>query len=34
MGPPKLFWYGIGPWSRMELTAGELLHNFPMPHTD
>lgn len=32
--PTKLFWYEIGPWSRMELTADELLHNFPTPHTD
>jgi hypothetical protein len=32
--PTKLFWYDTGPWSRMELTADELLHNFPMPHTD
>ena len=22
------------PWSRMELTADEVLHNFPTPHTD
>ncbi|HSH59941.1 MAG TPA: hypothetical protein VK988_09935 [Acidimicrobiales bacterium] len=32
--PTKLFWYGTGPWSRMELTADEAVHNFPTPHTD
>jgi hypothetical protein len=32
--PTKMFWYGVGPWSRMELTADEVLHNFPTPHTD
>jgi hypothetical protein len=32
--PTKLLWYRIGPWSRMELTADELVHNFPTPHTD
>jgi hypothetical protein len=32
--PTKLFWYRTGPWSRMELTADELVHNFPTPHTD
>ena len=32
--PTKLFWYRIGPWSRIELTADEVLHNFPTPHTD
>ena len=32
--PTKLFWYETGPWSRMELTADEALHNFPTPHTD
>ncbi len=32
--PTKLFWYDIGPWSRMELTADEVVHNFPTPHTD
>jgi hypothetical protein len=32
--PTKLFWYRVGPWSRMELTADEVLHNFPTPHTD
>jgi hypothetical protein len=32
--PTKLFWYRIGPWSRMELTADEVVHNFPTPHTD
>jgi hypothetical protein len=30
----KMFWYDTGPWSRMELTADEVLHNFPTPHTD
>ncbi len=39
-GPPneatatKMFWYRVGPWARMELTADELLHNFPTTHTD
>jgi len=32
--PTKLFWYRIGPWSRIELTADEAVHNFPTPHTD
>jgi hypothetical protein len=30
----KLFWYGTGPWARMELTADHVLHNFPTPHVD
>ncbi len=39
-GPPdemtssKMFWYQTGPWSRMELTADEVVHDFPTPHTD
>lgn len=32
--PSKLLWYRIGPWARMELTADEVVHNFPTPHTD
>ncbi len=32
--PTKLFWYRTGPWSRMVLTADEVVHNFPTPHTD
>ncbi len=32
--PSKLFWYRVGPWSRMELTADEVVHEFPTPHTD
>ncbi|MGK5451514.1 hypothetical protein, partial [Streptomyces radiopugnans] len=32
--PTKLLWYRNGPWSRMELTADEVVHNFPTPHTD
>jgi hypothetical protein len=32
--PTKLFWYDVGPWSRMEITADEVVHNFPTPHTD
>ncbi|MBT2530478.1 hypothetical protein J7E91_35335 [Streptomyces sp. ISL-99] len=32
--PTKLLWYRTGPWSRMELTADEVAHNFPTPHTD
>ncbi len=27
--PTKLLWYRLGPWSRMELTADEVVHNFP-----
>jgi choline dehydrogenase-like flavoprotein len=23
-----------GPWSRMEITADQVVHNFPTPHTD
>ena len=39
-GPPneatrtKLFWYRTEKWARMELTADEVVHNFPTPHTD
>ncbi|MDP8959046.1 MAG: hypothetical protein M3N51_07570 [Actinomycetota bacterium] len=39
-GPPneatttKMFWYRTGPWARMELSADEVAHNFPTPHTD
>jgi hypothetical protein len=39
-GPPdeatasKLFWHGVGPWSRMDITADQAVHNFPTPHTD
>ncbi len=39
-GPPneatatKLFWYREGPWRRTVLTADEVVHNFPTPHTD
>lgn len=32
--PTKMFWYRVGPWARMELTADEVLHNFPTQHTD
>ena len=32
--PSKLFWYQTGPWTRMELTADHVLHNFPTPHVD
>lgn len=32
--PTKLFWYRVGPWTRMELTEDEVIHNFPTPHTD
>jgi hypothetical protein len=28
-----LFWYRTGPWSRMALTADEVAHDFPTPHT-
>jgi hypothetical protein len=34
MTDTKFFWYRIGPWARMELTADEVVHNFPTPHTD
>jgi hypothetical protein len=30
----KLFWYRTEKWSRMELTADEVAHNYPTPHTD
>jgi hypothetical protein len=32
--PTKLFWYRAERWSRIELTADEVVHNFPTPHTD
>lgn len=32
--PTKLFWHRTGPWARMEVTANEVLHKFPMPHVD
>lgn len=32
--PAKLFWYRVGPWARMELTADQVLLDFPTPHTD
>ncbi len=32
--PTKLFWYRTGPWTRIEITADEVVHNFPTPHTD
>lgn len=32
--PTKLFWYRTEPWARIELTADEVVHNFPTPHTD
>lgn len=32
--PTKLFWYRVDPWARIELTADEVVHNFPTPHTD
>jgi hypothetical protein len=32
--PTKLFWYRVGPWSRIELTADEVLHSFPTLHVD
>lgn len=32
--PTKLFWYRTENWARMELTADEIVHNFPTPHTD
>jgi len=34
MTPTRMFWYDVGPWSRMELTASEVVHNFPTAHTD
>ncbi len=39
-GPPneatstKLFWYRNGPWRRTVITADEIVHDFPTPHTD
>lgn len=32
--PTKLIWYRNGPWRRTVLTADEIVHNFPTPHTD
>ena len=32
--PVMLTWYGNGPWKRTEITADEIAHNFPAPHTD
>jgi hypothetical protein len=32
--PTKLLWYRTGPWARMELTADEIIHDFPTRHTD
>jgi hypothetical protein len=32
--PTKLFWYRTDPWSRIELTADEVLHSFPTLHVD
>lgn len=32
--PTKMFWYRVENWARMELTADEVVHNFPTPHTD
>ncbi len=32
--PTKLFWYRNGPWARTELSADEIVHDFPTPHTD
>ncbi len=32
--PTRLTWYRNGPWKRTEVTAGEIVHNFPTAHTD
>jgi len=32
--PTKLFWFRNGPWRRTVITADEVVHNFPTPHTD
>lgn len=32
--PTKLLWYRNGPWARTELSADEVVHDFPTPHTD
>jgi hypothetical protein len=32
--PTKLMWYRNGPWRRTVLTADEVVHDFPTPHTD
>lgn len=34
MTPTKMFWHRVGQWAQMELTADEVVHNFPTPHTD
>lgn len=32
--PSRLLWSRTGPWSRMEITADQVVHNFPTPHVD
>ena len=32
--PTKLFWYRRRQWRRIVITADEVVHNFPTPHTD
>ena len=32
--PTKLFWYRAERWSRIEVTADEVRHDFPASHTD
>ncbi len=32
--PTKMLWYRVENWARTELTADEVDHNFPTPHTD
>ena len=32
--PTRLFWYRVGPWKRMEVSADPVVHNWPAPHED
>lgn len=32
--PTRLFWYRVGPWKRMEISADPVVHNWPAPHED
>ncbi len=32
--PTRVFWYRVGPWKRMEVSADPVVHNWPAPHED
>jgi hypothetical protein len=32
--PTRLFWYRVGSWKRMEVSADPVVHNWPAPHED